>query len=176
MQKHIGDCNKCSRKGVRIDYRWTSRDDKHCTKCNQKRLQRIQKEKAKQSPPKAKIVRQSAPIQRKPISKKPTPRLSGMRDEDWVVGLEIWAERPHNCIECGKFLPEDEDGLPVKVYFSHVLSKGAHPELRFDAMNIVLHCPDCHRFWETSGKMREMKTYALKFSYMKQHRVLPTKD
>lgn len=169
MQKHIGDCDGCGGTDVVIYHGWSTRASKLCRGCNGKRLRAAQKDKAKQSPPKAKIVRQSASIQRTPISKKPSPRLVGMRDEDWVIGLEIWAERPHNCVECGKFLPEDEDGLPIKVYFSHVLSKGAHPELRFDAMNIVLHCPDCHRFWETSGKMREMKTYALHFPYMQQN-------
>lgn len=176
MVEHIGDCDKCGKTNVRIEHRWTSRADKHCGKCNRDRLRAAQKEKDKAKPRRRVIVQQKPLFKVSPISKKPSPRLTAMRDEDWVVGLEIWAERPHHCLECGIFLPEDSDNLPYKIYFSHVLSKGAHPELRFDPMNIVLHCPRCHSFWETSGKMETMRTYALKFSYMQQHRVLPTKD
>lgn len=171
--EHIGDCDKCPSKNVRIDYGWTTRAGKHCTRCNIDRLRAAQKAKPKRLRVPKEIVRY-APL-KKPISisKNPTPRLTAMRDEDWVVGLEIWAERPHHCLECGTFLPEDSDNLPHKIYFSHVLSKGAHPELRFDPMNIVLHCPRCHRNWETSGKMTTMKTYALKLSYMEQNGFVP---
>ncbi len=167
--EHIGDCDKCPSKNVRIDYGWTTRAGKHCTKCNRDRLVAAQKAKDKAKPRQRVIVQQRHVLRSSLISKKPSPRLAAMRDEDWVVGLEIWAERPHHCLECEIFLPEDSDNLPYKIYFSHILSKGAHPELRFDPENIVLHCPDCHRFWETSGKMKTMRTYALKFSYMQKH-------
>lgn len=173
MVEHIGDCDKCGKTNVRIEHRWTSRADKHCGPCNRKRLVAIQKAKDRSKPRARVIVQQRHVLRSSSISKKPSPRLAGMRDEDWVVGLEIWAERPHHCLECGVFLAGDADGLPLKINLSHVLSKGAHPELRFDPQNIVLHCPRCHRNWETSGKMTTMKTYALKLSYMQEHGFVP---
>lgn len=57
---------------------------------------------------------------------------------------EIWAERPHICTHCGKRLLE-----PLKpIYFSHIKSKGAHPELRLEKSNIELTCEECHQKYE----------------------------
>ena len=57
---------------------------------------------------------------------------------------EIWAERAHVCTHCGAKLPE-----PLKpIYFSHIKSKGAFPELRLEKTNIELTCPKCHQEYE----------------------------
>lgn len=56
--------------------------------------------------------------------------------------LEIWKERPHLCSECGKRLGED----PLPIFFSHIKSRGAHPELKMDKNNIELLCSACHRW------------------------------
>lgn len=57
---------------------------------------------------------------------------------------EIWAECPHICTHCGKRLLE-----PLKpIYFSHIKSKGAHPELRLEKSNIELTCEECHQKYE----------------------------
>jgi 5-methylcytosine-specific restriction endonuclease McrA len=63
---------------------------------------------------------------------------------------KIWASRPHRCIECQAQLV-----APLAIHFSHVLSRGSHPELAADPDNIVLHCAKCHRKWE-AGKKDEM--------------------
>lgn len=165
MDKHTGTCNGCGAEDVTIYFGWSTRNSKLCERCDENRLKAAYKAKNKKPKPKKPVTQ----LKRSPISKKPSQSLSAMREMDWVVGLEIWAERPHYCIECGKFLPEDESGVPYKVYFSHVLSKGAHPELRFDPNNIVLHCQEDHRLWETSGKMKAMKTFALHSAYMQKN-------
>lgn len=62
--------------------------------------------------------------------------------------LEIWEERPHFCVKCGLFLGSE----PKVFYFSHIKSKGAHPELRLDKKNIELLCYDCHYAWEFKSR------------------------
>jgi len=59
---------------------------------------------------------------------------------------KIWSDRPHVCFECGILLR----GPAKKLYFSHILSKGAHPELRFDPENIVRNG---HRLVEFAGSV-----------------------
>lgn len=61
---------------------------------------------------------------------------------------EIWAEREHKCVKCGKDL-----GVVLKPqYFSHIKSKGAFPELRLDKTNIELLCCDCHHQYEFGSR------------------------
>lgn len=68
---------------------------------------------------------------------------------------EIWAERNHSCEECGRNL-----GDTWKRYmFSHLITKGAHPDLRYDKRNIVLKCLECHNRWE-NGDRRNMRVFA----------------
>lgn len=55
--------------------------------------------------------------------------------------LEIWEERLHVCVDCGRSLGNE----PRSFYFSHEKGKGAHPELRLDKDNIKLRCFECHR-------------------------------
>lgn len=55
--------------------------------------------------------------------------------------LEIWGERPHICVKCGKKLGDE----PLAIYFSHIKSRGAHPELKMDKNNIELLCSACHK-------------------------------
>ena len=65
----------------------------------------------------------------------------------------IWATRPHRCIECEAHLL-----APHSIHFSHVRTRGSHPELEDDPDNIVLHCARCHDKWEYGGdkKRQEM--------------------
>lgn len=72
--------------------------------------------------------------------KKKTKKATGEKS----LFLEIWNERPHNCVKCGIFLGYE----PKVYYFSHIKSKGSHPELRLDKSNIELLCFDCHQKYE----------------------------
>lgn len=101
----------------------------------------------------------------KPMSRKPTERLKEARDEDLGVNNQIWATRPHRCIECGDPLNDP----PVKTYFSHLLPKGHYPQLRHDPANIVLHCPGCHNLWEFGTGRGETATYGLHIAYMREN-------
>lgn len=73
-------------------------------------------------------------------SKNKAKKITGERD----LFLEIWVERPHYCVKCGKHLGRD----PRSFYFSHIKSKGSHPELRLDKNNIELLCRECHQKYE----------------------------
>lgn len=98
-----------------------------------------------------------------------TPRHITKLNMDDIINKEIWEERPHVCEECGDNLPK----IPVKSYFSHLLSKGAHPELRHDKDNIVLHCKPCHNKWEFAHNFRQSSaTYRKHLAYMQRHSLL----
>lgn len=58
--------------------------------------------------------------------------------------LEIWAERVHQCVNCGVWLGNE----PRTHYFSHIKSKGAYPELRLQKSNIRLLCLTCHQAYD----------------------------
>lgn len=53
---------------------------------------------------------------------------------------EIWDERPHVCANCGYPIRE-----PIAHVFSHIKSKGARPDLKFDKDNIELLCSTWNR-------------------------------
>lgn len=69
---------------------------------------------------------------------------------------------PHWCQECGVDLPEefrDSTGRIIcRSQYSHILSKGSHPEFRHNINNINRLCPDHHHIWEF-GDRTKMKIY-----------------
>jgi hypothetical protein len=77
-------------------------------------------------------------------------------EKDTEFYQEIWDEREHYCEECGRYLGEVWD----RSYFSHILTKGAHPKLRRVKLNIQTVCRHCHSIWEF-GDRTKMKTYRL---------------
>ena len=58
-----------------------------------------------------------------------------------ILFEEIWDERPHVCVKCGRPLGPE----PRAIYFSHIKSRGAYPELKMDKNNIQLLCSACHK-------------------------------
>lgn len=73
---------------------------------------------------------------------------------DTAFYKEIWEERPHSCENCGINL-----GDTWKRYmFSHLITKGAHPELRYDKRNLSMSCLKCHQQYET-GDRKSMRVY-----------------
>lgn len=58
--------------------------------------------------------------------------------------LELWLERPHFSEVSGKYLGE----IPYTYYFSHILSKGSSPELKYNKENIVFMTLEEHQLWE----------------------------
>lgn len=68
---------------------------------------------------------------------------------------EIWDEREHVCANCGQSIP-----YPVVHNFSHIRSKGARPDLKFDKGNIEILCSTvnqnnrrgCHSLHHTNPK------------------------
>ena len=138
-----------------------------------------QKPPKREKKPKKPLARGNKPLKRvalrkstKPIKKSPTRALMDKRKRDKELNDHIWSIRRHVCVECG-FDLERYGKKPPKIVFSHVLSKGSHPELRFDEDNIVLHCKTCHQKWEFGGNRENMETYRLKLPYMQQHGYTP---
>ena len=146
--KHIGDCSGCGSPSVPIVYGWSTLK-RLCFICNSQRLRSAQKAKGSVRAAKEKKVRQ---IARKSIFKKPTQRQKTKWALDGEVNREIWRDRKHVCYECETPI----HGEPRKIYFSHVHSKGAREDLRHEKANIVLHCPPCHRKWESAAGRENM--------------------
>ena len=53
---------------------------------------------------------------------------------------EIWDEREPRCVNCGVWIAS-----PVVHNFSHIRSKGARPDLKFDKDNIEILCSSLNR-------------------------------
>ena len=65
----------------------------------------------------------------------------------------IWEHKPHHCEECLKPLHHYS-----AVYCSHILTRGAHPEMAHDCKNINIVCFAHHSQWE-NGNRQTMRIY-----------------
>ena len=56
---------------------------------------------------------------------------------------DVWSMKPHYCENCG---------LPLKeyspVFISHIKTRGAHTEIRYDYTNVNVLCFECHNKYE----------------------------
>lgn len=66
----------------------------------------------------------------------------------------IWEHKPHICEECGKPLT-----FYSATYISHILSRGAYPEMANDPRNVNILCAEHHDKWHTHH-CKEMRVYA----------------
>ena len=162
--ERIARCDYCFTPHVEIVSGWSTRENKRCAECESKRRTAAQLERFRESIAKKEIV----PY--RPSYAKITERQKDKQSRDKELNSEIWASRPHVCDNCGKNLP----ATPIKSFFSHLLTKGAHPELRFDPENIVLSCVPCHNLWESDGRRETMATYHKHLSYMVSKGYVPT--
>lgn len=71
-------------------------------------------------------------------------RRTGERD----MFLRIWNQRPHFCINCGKWLGDD----PMPIFFSHRVAKSVSEVDRLNPDNIDLLCGDCHFARDHQGR------------------------
>lgn len=65
----------------------------------------------------------------------------------------VWEHKPHRCEECLKPLRNYS-----AVYCSHILTRGAFPEMAHDARNINILCFEHHSCWENGDKTK-MRIY-----------------
>lgn len=66
----------------------------------------------------------------------------------------VWSLKPHWCENCGK---------PLKNYWagniSHIQTKGAWTEYRYDPLNTNILCLNCHNNWEYSNEEKKKEMY-----------------
>lgn len=98
------------------------------------------------------------------ISDRTKERRKDQVARDRETYLVVFFSRESVCEECGTPLPDefsDENGnINCIGQYSHILSKGSHPEFRNDARNFNRLCPNpCHDRWEFHDK-ENMKIYA----------------
>lgn len=65
----------------------------------------------------------------------------------------MWEHKPHYCEECLKPLPNYS-----ATWISHILTRGAFPEIAHDPRNINILCGKHHDQWET-GNRKQMRIY-----------------
>lgn len=65
----------------------------------------------------------------------------------------VWDNKPHICEEC--FRPLNNYSA---TYVSHILTRGANPEIAHDPRNVNILCPSCHGRWE-NGDREGMRVY-----------------
>lgn len=65
----------------------------------------------------------------------------------------VWEHKPHQCEETLKPLANYS-----AVYCSHILTRGAHPEIAHDPRNINILCFEMHNRWE-NGNRETMRIY-----------------
>lgn len=65
----------------------------------------------------------------------------------------IWDHKPHRCEETLKPL----HGFSA-IYCSHILTRGAYPEMAHDPRNINILCFEMHNKWE-NGDRKSMRIY-----------------
>lgn len=65
----------------------------------------------------------------------------------------VWSKKMHFCENCMKPLP-----VYSATYVSHILSRGAYPEMAHDPRNTNILCFDCHAQWE-NGNRKAMRIY-----------------
>lgn len=126
MELKKGICSECGHDTVIVN-----RTRMLCDGCNYRRLHGGMS--------RAEVARK----RRKPRNRQKTGELD--------LFIEIWGSRPHYCVKCGKWLGNE----PKPVFFSHIKSKGARPDLRLDPNNIELLCEECHYKYEF-GKRNEL--------------------
>lgn len=66
----------------------------------------------------------------------------------------VWEHKPHICEETMRPLREYS-----AVYCSHILTRGAFPEMAHDPRNINILCFEAHNIWENGDRQR-MRIYA----------------
>lgn len=64
-----------------------------------------------------------------------------------------WEHYPHQCEETMRPLHEYS-----AVYISHILTRGAHPEMAHDPRNVNILCFEAHNRWE-NGDRQNMRIY-----------------
>ena len=66
----------------------------------------------------------------------------------------MWENKPHYCEECMRPLAEYS-----AVYVSHILTRGANPDMSHDPRNVNILCFRHHSEWE-NGAREQMRIFA----------------
>lgn len=92
-------------------------------------------------------------------------RIKHQKDRE--LYLYIFNTRPHKCEECDCDLPDvfeifdatfERDSIVCISQYSHIITKGSRPDLRWHKKNINRLCPKCHDKWEF-GDRESMRIY-----------------
>ena len=89
-------------------------------------------------------------------------RLKLRATNDEQLYFIVFCSTADRCEECGVDLPsefKDDDGhIIYRTQYSHIMTKAAYPEFRWEPRNINRLCGRCHSKWEF-GERTEMKIY-----------------
>lgn len=124
-----------------------------CEKCNNIRLHGSEYGKQHKVSPK----------QRKPLKSTKMPIKMGLSKKalsvikkDEEVYEKVFNSSNHRCEECHTQLNtefrDDEGRVIMRARYSHILPKGAYPQLRHNEDNFNNLCPTCHHRYEFGDK------------------------
>lgn len=65
----------------------------------------------------------------------------------------VWEQKPHRCEETMRPLP-----YYSATFVSHILARGAYPEMAHDPRNVNILCAGMHEMWE-HGRRDRMRIY-----------------
>lgn len=65
----------------------------------------------------------------------------------------VWEHKPHRCEETMRPLPHYS-----ATFVSHILARGAYPEMAHDPRNVNILCAEMHEMWE-HGRRDRMRIY-----------------
>lgn len=136
-------------------------NNKHClcNECNWKRLHPQEEAKTYQlkrtplKPSTTPLKRSNIPLRQRSKKAPNTLKL----DEQVYEQVYLKAIQNHTCEceNCNVALDprfRDEEGRVVQRFrYSHILTKGAFPEHRYNVLNFNFLCYNCHQIWEFGG-------------------------
>jgi len=93
-------------------------------------------------------------IQREMFGKSFISKGSNIVDANQRFYRYMWETKTHICEECGKPLSHYSS-----VFISHILSRGAKPQMAHDCRNINILCFNHHNQWEQETTRKTMKIY-----------------
>ena len=152
-------CSKCSNKNV------VNQKHQLCNDCNYVRIHGVTRmavaiEKSRNRPIKRKVKRKGT---KKRVRWYEKDNALNRRKLDENTYFEVFISNPDECQECKAKLNSefyDDQGEILNVWqYSHILSKGSHPQYRNNPKNFNRLCFKHHQQWEFGKDRESMNIY-----------------
>lgn len=114
--------------------------------------------------PKTPLKKNSKPLKKSYLSKKPTEKQIQKNIEkkeynllQWKLFEKHWNSKPHYCESCNKYLGSENN----LCFHDHLIEKSSRKDIALEIKNLFLCCFDCHNL-KTNGFPTQKHTKAIK--------------